>query len=175
MAFKKIQTLEAETTTALGGINSKTGKPNPTSIEGYLLGTKTITNADGQASKVHYFKTSKGNQAIWGKTNIDAQLAGVSLGTMTRVTFEGKVKVKKGFMYKFLVETDEENTIEVNTPKSATVQATSAYEEEEEDAPSLDDEDSEIDSYESDESSQAIALAAAEKKAKVAALLAKKK
>lgn len=174
MAFKKIQTLEAETTTALGGVNNKTGKPNPTSIEGYLLGTKTITNADGQNSKVHYFKTSKGNQAIWGKTNIDTQLAGITTGTMTRVTFEGKVKVKKGFMYKFLVETDEDNTIEVNSPKAAAPQASQAYEEEEEDSLAVDSEE-EIDAYESDESTQLVALAAAEKKAKVAALLAKKK
>jgi hypothetical protein len=168
MAYKQIQDLDTETTISLGGVNKKTGKKNPTSIEGYFLGKKEVESKKSKNGKAFLYtlQTEKGNVGVWGKTDLDRKMSAVSEGTMIRITQSGMKATQNGDMYKFTVEVDDENTIEVAAPK---ISASS-----DDDEPSL-DEDEEIDSYESEESTQQAALLAAERQAKVKALLAKKK
>lgn len=128
MAFKQVQSLEAENTIALGGFNKKTRKENATSVEGYYLGSRTVPDSkkiSGQ-SFIHFFQTESGNLGVWGKTDIDRKLSAVTPGTMTRVSFTGMRETPKGDMYLFKVEVDAENTIEVSAPQNHNVASVSA-------------------------------------------------
>lgn len=114
MAFKELVSLDTDVTTALGGTDRKTGKKNPTSAEGFYLGSKKVEGKKGESS-LHVFQTPKGNLGIWGKTDMDQKLKTVTPGTMTRVTFEKMVPTKNGDMYKYRVEVDAEHTIDVGS------------------------------------------------------------
>lgn len=119
MGFKERPSLDTDNTVTIGGVNEKTGKPNPKSIEGYFLGTK-ITGPNkynrSKMNKLHVLQTEDGNVGVWGKTNMDQKLAGVTPGTMIRITFTGEKDVGKGNpMLCYKVEEDTENTIEVGT------------------------------------------------------------
>ncbi len=119
MSFKEINSLEADTTTAIGGVDKKSKKTNPTKAEGYFLGTKLVESAMSQTGtcKLHIIQTAKGNLGIWGKTDLDRKIAALGtrgLGALIRITFTGKQPVKgKQDMYKYKVEVDEFNRIEV--------------------------------------------------------------
>lgn len=117
MGFKKVLVLDAEATTALGGVNKKAGKPNPKQAEGYYLGSKKIPSDSNRSgfAYLHILQTSAGNLGVWGKTDLDRQITCVNPGTMTRITCTGTKKMPKGEMYTYTVEQDEGNTIEVNT------------------------------------------------------------
>ena len=112
MAFQEVASLDAEVTISLGGVNRKTGKKNPTSVEGYYLGSRTVENKKGE-SKIHFFQTQKGNIGVWGKTDSDRKLAGIEPGTMTRISFDKMQATPNGEMYKYKVEVDSANTIDV--------------------------------------------------------------
>lgn len=115
MAFKEINSLETEQTISLGGTNKKTGKQNPTRIEGYYLGNRKIEDNKKKSgvTYIHVFQTPKGNVGVWGKTDLDRKLSGVTPGTMTRVSFVGMAPTKNGEMYKYKAEIDADNVIEV--------------------------------------------------------------
>lgn len=116
MAFKEVQSLEADVTIALGGRNKKTGKDNPKSVEGYYLGKREVASAksrNGKAS-IYYFQTSKGNVGVWGKTDLDRKMGSVTPGNMTRITQSGTRPTPNGDMYTYKVEQDTENSIEVS-------------------------------------------------------------
>ena len=143
MAFTKVATLDTDNTVTIGGVDKKTGKNNPKSVEGYLLGTKSLGSNKFNKSKIdylHILQTSSGNVGVWGKTHMDWQLASVSPGTMVRISFSGTRDVGKGNpMSCFLVEIDTDNTIEVAGLAGATsddagedYSSESSYEEEEE-------------------------------------------
>lgn len=113
MAFTEVQSLDAEITIALGGTNKKTGKKNPTTAEGYYLGSRKVENKTGESS-IHFLQTSKGNLGIWGKTDLDRKLTAVVPGTMVRLNFTGMQATPRGDMYKFKVEVDADNSIDVS-------------------------------------------------------------
>lgn len=177
MAFKEVSTLDADVTIALGGTNRKTGKKNPTSAEGYFLGSRKVESKKSKSgfAYIHFLQTSKGNLGIWGKTDIDRKLSSVLAGTMVRLSFDKMVPTPNGEMYKYKVEVDSTNTIEVDlaSDNSVTDNVGGNYGDDSTEVTN-DDEDSINDnesSYESAESSQAAALSALERKAKVEALL----
>lgn len=116
MSFKEVQDLNCEVTISLGGVDKRTGKANPSQVEGYFLGSKSVASRKSKTgfSKLHIFQTENGNLGVWGKTDLDRKLGTVAVGTMTRVTQNGKVPTPNGDMYKFKVEQDVENTIEVS-------------------------------------------------------------
>lgn len=122
MAFQEVNSLDAEVTIALGGYNKKLKKENPTTAEGYYLGTRLVASklaASGEAP-LHFLKTPKGNLGIWGKTDMDRKLCQVTLGTMIRISFTGTKPSNKGQdMYLYKVEVDADNTIEVADAQSA--------------------------------------------------------
>lgn len=119
MGFKEITSLDTDMTIALGGTNKKTGKPNPLQVEGYYIGSKTVESKmskDGTA-KLHILQTSKGNVGVWGKTDLDRKMLQVTPGAMIRVTQNGKLEIPgRNPMYKFKVEVDAGNSIEVSAP-----------------------------------------------------------
>lgn len=142
MGFKPILDLDCDTAIALGGFNKKSRSENPTVIEGYFLGSKVVDSPkskDGKA-KLHIFQTADGNVGVWGKTDLDRKMLSVSPGSMTRAAFAGMAPSKNGEMYKYRVEQDSENTIDVVTaPKNVPVEALDA-EEDSYDEDSLDEE-----------------------------------
>jgi hypothetical protein len=121
MAFKQLADLDADVTYALGGRDKKSGKANPTSIEGYYIGFRQVPSPKSKTgfAALHIFQTAKGNVGVWGKTNLDNKLGRVTPGLMTRVTFTGMKETKNNPMYTYSVEVDEENSIDVGTPPEA--------------------------------------------------------
>ena len=122
MAFKEVSDLSADTTIALGGFNKKAKKDNPTQVEGYYLGNRSIPDRKKKngMSYLHFFQTSSGNVGVWGKTDMDRKLLAVTPGTMTRVTFDRMVDTPNGEMYKYKVAVDSDNTIEVASTNLST-------------------------------------------------------
>jgi hypothetical protein len=118
LAFKEIASLDADKTITLGGVDKKTGKKNPTKIEGYFLGTReTGPNKFNRQRMdvVHVFQTPEGNVAVWGKTDLDTKLKAVYPGRMVRATFTGSVPTNKGNdMLKYKIEVDDANSIDVS-------------------------------------------------------------
>lgn len=177
MAFKTVTDLSADVTISLGGFNKKTKKDNPLTVEGYYLGNRQVEDKkkkDGK-SYIYFFQTAKGNVGVWGKTDLDRKMKSVALGTMTRASFDKMVPTPNGEMYKYKVEVDTENTIEVDGGLSASDTDSStgpSFDETEELDGDYQTEDD--DSGDAEEAAQQAALAAAERAAKVKALLGNK-
>jgi hypothetical protein len=176
MAFKAVLDLNAEVTISLGGINKKTGKANPKSVEGYYLGKKSIEDRKKKSgvSYIYILQTDKGNVGVWGKTDMDRKMLSVREGEMIRITHSGMAKTANGDMYKYTVEVDSENTIQVlgsSSVSSSSDDEAPSYDYDEELDSSNDEEDEEI-SYAASKASE---LAASERRAKAAALLSKNK
>jgi hypothetical protein len=111
MAFKEIASADSSNTIALGGVNKKTGKPNPTSITGYYLGSKEVTTGFGPA-QVHNLQTENGITGVWGKTDMNKKLSAVPHGVMVRITQSGMKKIPgRNPMWVYKVEVDESDTI----------------------------------------------------------------
>lgn len=170
MAFRTVAAIDADITTAVGGVNKKTGKKNPTSVEGYFLGKKQVDSPKSKTGKawLYILQTPKGNLGVWGKTDMDKKMSQVAPGSMTRITHTGMQPTPNGEMYKYTVEQDSDNVISVSVPEVAA----------EQDEPSFDQEesfDASPESLDEEDEQQALALAAAERKAKVQAMLAKRK
>jgi hypothetical protein len=172
MGFKVINDLDAENVTALGGFNKKTGKKNPVSAEGYYLGSREVDGKKGKA-KLHFLQTPTGNLGVWGKTDMDKKLPAVPVGTMVRITHTGMLSTKNGEMYNFKVEVDDENTIEVLGVQAFDSGNANEASDEEYVADS-EDEGEEEQEYTPPPAARP-GLSAAERSAKVQALLGKKK
>lgn len=121
MSFKEVVDLDCESTISLGGRDKKTGKANPTQLEGYFVGSKKTksTRAKSGFSNLHIFQTENGNIGLWGKTDLDRKMLSVTPGSMTRVTQSGSVPTPNGDMYKYKVEVDASNKIDVGSLESS--------------------------------------------------------
>lgn len=166
MAYKQVQDLSADTTISLGGFNKKTRQDNPTQVEGYYLGSRTV-EVKGEKSTLHFFQTSKGSVAVWGKTDTNRKLGSAQVGAMTKVTFDKLVPTGKGKeMYKYIVAQDDADTIEVSVSNGDN---SSSYADD--DGPSS----AEAEDGDKSDFTSGVDHAAAERKAKVEALLGKNK
>lgn len=107
---------QTDTTIQLGGVSKQDGKPNPTSIEGYFLGTKEIPDSGYGPGKLHIFQTSDGTIGVWGKTNSNRLLTKDLAGQMVLLTFTGMGEKKKGKnpAYMYSVQHDPNNTTDVS-------------------------------------------------------------
>lgn len=118
MAFERIATLDAEKSISLGGMDKKSGKPNPKSVEGYYLGTKTGIPNKFNPEKPdcqHVLQTKDGLVGVWGKSHLNPQMAKAIPGCMVRITFTGTRPSKKGNdQLLFAVEQDKTNNIAVD-------------------------------------------------------------
>lgn len=128
MGFKTVSDLSTDNAIALGGFNRKTNKENPTTITGYFIGSKEVDSPKSKTgkAKLHVFQTSTGNVGVWGKTDLDQKLRAAEVGALTRVTFTGMQETKNNPMYKYKVEVDSENTIEVAPAESTLSDDTAA-------------------------------------------------
>ena len=175
MAYKEITALDADTTVALGGVNKKTGKKNPTRAEGYYLGKKEVASPKSKTGKanIYIFKTAAGNLGVWGKANLDNKMRSAAIGQMTLITQTGMQPTPNGDMYVYTVQQDATNTIEVSgVPElnqddqiDAKYGGSGGRGSEYADEDETEDDEDEL---------QAAALAKAERAAKVQALLKKK-
>lgn len=161
MAFQVVASLDADVTVALGKKDKKTGKPYPKQAEGYFLGSRTVESKRGE-NKLHFLQTAEGNLGIWGTTDLNRKLSQVPAGTMVRITSAGTKPTPNGDMYMYKVETDADNTIEVSaaTESEGTDNSGSGVDEDDGSYAEADEDDS-----------QAAALLAAEKAAKVQAIM----
>lgn len=125
MSFKEVLDLECDTAFGLGGTDKKSGKKNPTQVEGYFIGSKEIPDKFSKTGTgyLHVFQTEKGKVGVFGKTDSNRKMKGVAPGTMTRISFTGTIPTKFGDMAKFKVETDESNTIDVDLASATTTPA----------------------------------------------------
>lgn len=117
MAFREVQDLSADLTISLGGTNRKTGKKNPTRVEGYYLGKREVNDTKKKSGKsyIYFFQTPNGNIGVWGKTDMDRKMSAVTIGAMTFIEFDKMQPTPNGDMYKYKVGVDLDNTIEVDT------------------------------------------------------------
>jgi hypothetical protein len=112
MAFEEIASTDSSNTIALGGVNKKTGKPNPTSVTGYYLGSKEVTTGFGPA-QVHNLQTDSGIIGVWGKTDMNKKLNGVPEGVLVRITQSGMKKIPgRNPMWVYKVEVDKSDTLD---------------------------------------------------------------
>jgi len=105
--------------TKFSGNTDKTvtlGKPgDPTSVEGYFLGSKDTPDGGFGPGKLHIFQTNEGSIGVWGKTRLNSSLTSELVGQMVLVEFTGMVAPqKKGRRpsYGFKVQHDPSNTID---------------------------------------------------------------
>lgn len=115
MAYKKHVELQTDNAIQLGG-KDKSGKANPTSIEGYYLGYKTTPDQGYGPGTLHIFQTETGTVGVWGKTNLNRILTAERRGQMVLVEFTGMGQAKKGRRpaYNYELQYDEENTMDVS-------------------------------------------------------------
>ncbi len=109
MAYRTKFDGTTDTTIKLGGPG------NPTSIEGYFLGTRDIPDQGYGPGKLHIFQTQEGSVGVWGKTNSNRLLTPDIVGQMVLLTFTGMGEKKKGKnpAYNYSVQHDPENTMDV--------------------------------------------------------------
>ena len=171
MAFEVIADLDCDVTFAIGGFNKKLKKDNPTSAEGFYLGSKEVSNPKHPSGKslLHILQTPEGNAGVWGKTDLDKKLKLIDLGTMVRITFTGMQATKTGEMYKYEVAQDRSQR--VNPP----TQSLSPQNSEDEGAGGDEDDDGGGPDLTEAPAAPPAQLSAEERKAKMQALLAKKK
>lgn len=163
---------QASTWVTLGGLNKKTGKPNPTKIEGYYQGVVTGPNSfDPDKTKTTIMlKTSDGKTTgVNASTNLVIKLGDAEKefkaengtspkGANMLITFVGETPTKKGNSLKlFSVQFDNEDVVAVDS---------SVLENDEQDVGETYEEE-----FSADEATQTAALAAVERKARVQALL----
>lgn len=136
MAYKTKVELTANTTITLGGVNEATGKANPTSIEGFYLGSRVTPDKGYGPGLLHFFQTPTGNVGVWGKTRLNNLLTSDVKGQMCLVTFMGmgtKVKGKRP-PYTYKLQHDEDNVIDVTGLDLSEVQEEVAGDESDQDA-----------------------------------------
>lgn len=176
MAFKEVSDLNADTTVSIGGLNKKTNKKNPTSIEGYYLGSKQVADKKKKSgvSYIYILQTPKGNVGVWGKTDLDRKMLAAPVGNMVRISHDGMVNTPNGEMYKYKVAYDPENTIEVTGAQEANETSFGTSSVDDEDAGYEEETEDEDESY-ARVTAPVAAMSASDRKAQVEALLKGKK
>lgn len=164
----------------LGGVDKKTGKKNPTQLEGYYLRVESRPNKfnPDKPQNFYVFQTAEGQVGIYGKAGIDREMKKATLGVMTLVKDTGQVlDTGKGNPMKvFQIAQDKANVLDADSLAASNV----APQSDEDYASQADDELSEID-VEDDETPPARPVApkvplkapSAERQAALQALLSK--
>lgn len=166
MGYEKMTDMSTDTVTALGGMNSKSNKSNPTQIEGYYLGSRNVATANGP-SAIHVFQTAKGNEGVWGTSKLNNNLTKAVIGKKVKVVYKGKIKITGGktqHTYEFFVDKTDVIEVDVLPEGQETLEAEEYSTDDSTDTPEEDE-----------ETAAAELLAAAECKAKVQAMLNKNK
>lgn len=105
---------------------------NPTSLEGYFLGSKETPDKGYGPGKLHIFQTKEGTVGVWGKTRLNNLLTKELVGQMCLVNFTGMIEPsKKGKRpsYGYKVQHDPDNTVVVDAVESTDSYAESSDED----------------------------------------------
>lgn len=173
MAYEKVNSLDADRTITIGGYNKKTKQENPTSAEGYYLGSRITTGGKYGPSELHIIQDKDGNLGIWGKTNLTKQIKQVTPGCMIRITYKGMKNTTNGEMHMYEVEQDKKNFIDVSNLAEAS-EVDDEGGDVNEDTEGLDNEETDDNDNEPVTLPKGNTTTAAERQAKVAALLGRK-
>lgn len=102
---------------SLGGIDKKTGKKNPTELEGYYIRREEKPNKfnPDKPQAFYVFETKEGPQGLFGKAGLDREMKKATIGRMTLVIDTGTtMDTGKGNpMRVFKVKQDPDNTVDV--------------------------------------------------------------
>lgn len=157
MAFQELPDMDCEVSFAIGGFDKKARKDNPTTATGYFIGSKQVPSKKSKTgfAFLHIFQKPGGdNFGVWGKTDLDRKMRAVEAGQLTKISFVGMKETENNPMYKYKVQVDKEDTIEVTTTAGNEPQmADSAgveypegsYDEEPQDEADLDEEEAQPD------------------------------
>lgn len=106
MALEEIFDLNADVVTKLEKAGQK--------VSGYYLGFTSNKTKLG-VSLLHVFRNDKGNEGLWGSSQLNAKLSRVTPGAMTEITFTGKTTMDNGMSLKtYTVLSDRINKIDVS-------------------------------------------------------------
>lgn len=115
MAYEELKDV---TGIKLGGTNKKTGKPNPTRLEGYFIRVEERINKfnKDKPQKFYVFQTAEGDVGLYGTAGIDREMRKATPGRMTLVIETGEtLDTGKGNPMKvYVVKQDKSNAIEVD-------------------------------------------------------------
>lgn len=105
---------KTDTTINLGNKDSSTS--NPTSVEGYFLGTKDVPDNGYGAGKLHMFQTKAGVVGVWGKANSNRLMTPDLVGNMCLLKFTGMGEKRKGKnpAYEYSLQYDKDNTTDTS-------------------------------------------------------------
>lgn len=163
MAYERVVDLSTDKVFALGE-----GKDKLSEIEGYYLGSRQVTTSNGP-SLIHVFQTAKGNVGVWGTKKLNDNLTPPAMGNMMLVIYKGKVKIAGGktqHTYEFNIDRDQR----IDVPRLTVGAVPTESEEYGNNGEARQEEDEGV----SEDMQQQLALAAAERQAKVQALLKRK-
>ncbi len=128
MAYEEVSEVS---TVQLGGVNKKTGKPNPTELEGYYVGVEQRPNKFNPAQPKNFYKfqTQNGLVGTYASAGIDSALKNAVLGRMTLLISTGEIKdTGKGNPMKvFKAKQDKTNTIDVDNASFASDNSSDEY------------------------------------------------
>lgn len=129
MAYKTVTDLSADETISLGGFNKKSKKENPSTVEGYYLGSRQVPDAKKKTGKsfLYILQTAKGSLGVWGKTDMDRKMSQVTPGNMIKITHTGMKPTVNGEMYVYQVQEDADNSIEVSAPVTVSTDSDDTY------------------------------------------------
>lgn len=97
--------------------NKDKSTDNPTSIEGYYLGTKEIPDSGYGVGKLHLFQTKSGTVGVWGKTNSNRLMTPDLVGSMVLLSFTGMGERRKGKnpAYEYSLQYDPQNKTDTSS------------------------------------------------------------
>ncbi len=131
MAYETLSNVQV---VSLGGINKKTGKKNPTELEGYYIGSEPRPNKFNLAIPKNFYKfqTQAGLVGLYASAGIDQTMKSAVVGRMTKIVATGEtLDTGKGNPMKvYEVMQDRTNNIDVDSSWAAPT--TDAAEETEE-------------------------------------------
>lgn len=131
MARKTAQSYSEIPTINFGDEEGALGKGEE--FKGYFKGVKVANTKYGEKN-VYTFETEAGTVQIWGSANLNQKMGQVKLGSLTFIEYQGLGKKEKGKnpAKLFLVEYDDEDTIDVDVPQVSFTNDDSGDEGEEE-------------------------------------------
>lgn len=114
MAYEVLDDVKA---VKLGGVDKKTGKKNPTEIEGYYLRVEKRPNKfKDEPQNFYIFQTAEGDVGVYATGGIQREMKKAVIGRMTKLINTGRtLDTGKGNpMTVYQAFQDKSNTIEVS-------------------------------------------------------------
>lgn len=141
------EVLDDVTSVKLGGTDKKTGKKNPTQLEGYYLRKETRPNKFNpeKPQNFYVFMTSSGQIGTYSTAGIDREMKKATIGVMTLLKDTGEVldTGKGNPMRVFQVAQDKSNVLDAESLASSNIVPEEDYEGQQDELSEIDAEDDE--------------------------------